>query len=153
MRVMGKLVVYTDEIRDFLKNMHDHYSEQEESIENHMKLLDEASSLLAVEDLTAVNYELDALKDKGNEYVGDKMPDVHDILDTVKPINPYIEAISTINQFIYENDIPTFNQTIRQIQPFNRTTETVDGVSMEDVIQGAGEISGAYDFVPRLWHV
>src|SRR5699024_7052239 len=29
--------------------------------------------------------------------------------------------------------------------PFNRTTETVDGVSMQDVIQGAGEISGAYD--------
>src|SRR5690625_2916049 len=142
---MGKLVVHTDEVRGYLKDMLEHYAEQEESIENHMKLLDEASSLLAAEDLTAVNYELDAIKDKGNEYVGDKMPDVHDILDTVKPINPYIEAISTINQFIYENDIPTFNQTIRQIQPFNRTTETVDGVSMQDVIQGAGEISGAYD--------
>src|SRR5699024_581753 len=66
-------------------------------------------------------------------------------LDKTKHINIYIKAITTINQFIYENDIPSFNQTIRQIQPFNRTTETVDGVSMEDVIQGAGEISGAYD--------
>jgi len=142
---MGKLVVHTDEVRDYLKDMHEHYSEQEESIENHMKLLDEAMTLLAPADLTAVNYELEALKDKGNEFVGDRMPDVHDVLATTKPVNPYIEAISTINQFMSKNDLPTFNQTIRQIQPFNRTTETVDGISMEDVIQGAGEISGAYD--------
>lgn len=54
-----------DEVRGYLKDMLEHYSEQEESIENHMKLLDEASGLLAAENLTAVNYELDDLKDKG----------------------------------------------------------------------------------------
>ncbi|GGB61085.1 hypothetical protein GCM10011409_42950 [Lentibacillus populi] len=142
---MGKLSVHTEEMADYLMRMHRHYEDQEAIIKKHLTILDEAAGLLAPEDLVAIGYEYDALQQKGTTYVNKKMPPLHDMLPAAKPVNPYIEAITTINRLLDKNEIHEFNQRIRHIQPFNRTTETKDGVTMEDLLTGAGEIVGVND--------
>src|SRR5699024_12851444 len=77
--------------------------------------------------------------------VNKKMAFLHDILSPVKLIKPYEEAMSHIRQFMKDHNISEINRMIREIKPVNRTTKTVDGETIEDVIQEAGEITGAYD--------
>ncbi|GGB37194.1 hypothetical protein GCM10011409_13250 [Lentibacillus populi] len=142
---MGKLSVHTEEMADYLMRMHRHYEDQEAIVRRHLTILDEAAGLLAPEDLAAAGYEYDALQQKGTTYVNKKMPPLHDTLPAAKPVNPYIEAVTTINRLLDKNEIHEFNQRIRHIQPFNRTTETKDVVTMEDLLAGAGEIVGVND--------
>src|SRR5699024_9968288 len=53
--------------------------------------------------------------------------------------------MSHIRQFMKDHNISEINRMVREIKPVNRTTKTVDGVTIEDVIQEAGEITGAHD--------
>ncbi|UAC47350.1 hypothetical protein K6959_11595 [Bacillus aquiflavi] len=69
---MGKLIVHTEEIAAYLKKMYRHYEQQAETIESQLAVLREASHLLAPEDLAAVEYEMDAVKQKGNEFISTK---------------------------------------------------------------------------------
>src|SRR5699024_10357508 len=143
--VMGKLTVHTDEIAAYLQSMHEHYEGQEDTIKDHITIFDEIYELLAPQDLNAISNELEDVKEKANDYVNKKMAFLHDILSPVKPIKPYEEAMSHIRQFMKDHNISEINRMVREIKPVNRTTKTVDGVTIEDVIQEAGEITGAHD--------
>ncbi|UAC47150.1 hypothetical protein K6959_10365 [Bacillus aquiflavi] len=142
---MGKLIVHTEEIAAYLKKMYRHYEQQAETIESQLAVLREASHLLAPEDLAAVEYEMDTVKQKGNEFITEKMPSLEQTLSTAKPIDPYLEAISNINAFLSKHNIPEFNQMIRTIQPVNRTTQVSEGITLKGFLQGTGEVIGVND--------
>src|SRR5690625_2697945 len=107
--------------------------------------MEEIKNLLATEDLAALELQISEVNNSGKSFVDKKMPHIDDILPTAKPMDPYKEAIQNIRQFIQDNDLATFNKEIREVQAFNRTTETVDGVKIEDVLEVSGEITGIND--------
>lgn len=142
---MSRLIVHTGEIEFFLTSMHDYYSEQEEIIQEQVKALNEVRGLLAAEDLTVIQSDLENVEDIGSDFTTKKMPPLHSEFPLAKPLNPYHEAISNINQLLKENDIRDFNRRIRDVQPLNRTTAPKDSATWKDVGNFTGEITGYND--------
>ncbi|WP_054950720.1 pre-toxin TG domain-containing protein [Numidum massiliense] len=145
---MGKLVVNTHEITAHLKDIHRHLSDQEETVREHLRIVGQAKATLASEDLSAVDYALTRVEQLGKQYVNEKMPPLHDMLPSARPLEPYQNAVLTINQFMSDHEVTPFIRQIREIHPINVTTEVAgtDGLTVEDVINAAGEITGVNDF-------
>lgn len=125
--------------------MHYYYSEQEEIIQEQVKALNEVRGLLAAEDLTVIQSDLENVEDIGSDFTTKKMPPLHSEFPLAKPLNPYHEAISNINQLLKENDIRDFNRRIRDVQPLNRTTAPKDSATWKDVGNFTCEITGYND--------
>src|SRR5690625_2097937 len=117
-----KLMVHTEDISNYLKEMYALYEEQEDVIKKHMNVMRDIQDYLALEDLAALQFELREVERRGKEFVEEKMQPLHETLIRSKPVEPFTEAIDVIQQFLQENDIPTFTRAIREIQPVNRTT-------------------------------
>lgn len=156
-----KITVHTDEVESYFKKVYKHYENQEETITKHLSFIDDIHDLLALEDLTVLQFELKEVEVKGNEFLHKKMPHVHDVLLRTKPVHPYEEAIFTIQQFIREQNIPERNRAIREIQPFNRTTKvkkaTMDTTATNVNITGLNELyhacGGKNPFTGEKLHV
>src|SRR5690625_3143173 len=106
--------------------MHHYYEMQEEVIKKHVQKMHDIQDLLALEDLAALQIEISEVENRGKEYVNNKMPPIHETLARAKPVHPYKEAISNIQQFIEDNEIAGFNRSIQTIQPYNRTTKAIN---------------------------
>ncbi|RID81929.1 hypothetical protein, partial [Mesobacillus zeae] len=103
---MGKLTIHTDDISSHIRTSYARYTEQEEIIRNHINILQNIRSSIGVEDLSAVEYELSQLEDKGRQFTDNIMPQLHNMPITTKPMGPYNEAVSEIQRFAAANDIP-----------------------------------------------
>ncbi|MEI2358562.1 hypothetical protein [Mesobacillus zeae] len=125
---MGKLTIHTDDISSHIRTSYARYTEQEEIIRNHINILQNIRSSIGVEDLSAVEYELSQLEDKGRQFTDNIMPQLHNMPITTKPMGPYNEAVSEIQRFAAANDIPTFIKEIRRISPFSASIEVPEEV-------------------------
>ncbi len=142
---LGKLKVQTDDIRKYLNRMYAYYEEQEDVIKNHVSIIQDIQDHLAIEDLAAVQFELEEVERRGKVYVDQKMSPLHDILPQTQPIDPYIDAVSTVQQYIQENDLMGINRAIRELQPYNRTTEPKEPMNWEGVAEFGLDIVGVND--------
>ncbi|WP_054949571.1 polymorphic toxin type 24 domain-containing protein [Numidum massiliense] len=146
---MSRLVVRTAPIGDYLREGYNKYSRQGDILAEYLTILKRARKVLAPEDLAVVDYEISTLEKKAAHYIDDIFPQLHQLPIATKPIEPYEEAVSRIQQFVYDHQIPTFITEINKIHPINRTRapEGVgefgeDGLEVE-AVDGEGEVDDA----------
>jgi len=82
---------------------------------------------------------------RGKEFIDQKMPPLYDTLIRSKPVDPYVEAVNRIQQFLQEQDITSITRAVREIQPVNRTTGTIETVTGEGVAESSLDNMGFKD--------
>ncbi|WP_409290619.1 DNA/RNA non-specific endonuclease [Peribacillus sp. SCS-37] len=141
---MSILTVKTDPITQHLQKDYERYCEQEEALSAQLKIAESAPSILAGEDYAAVQSEITALQEIAEKYINKIMPQLHSMPVNVKPMEPYKEAVSDIQEFIAGNQLSTFIEDMRRVQQVTR--EDVEPITTtKEVIDTIGELSGAYD--------
>ncbi|WP_409295978.1 YwqJ-related putative deaminase [Peribacillus sp. SCS-26] len=140
---MSILTVKTDPITQHLQKDYDRYCEQEETLSAQLKIAESAPSILAGEDYAAVQSEITALKEKAEKYINTIMPQLHSLPVNNKPMDPYKEAVSKVQAFIAQHELPAFINNMREVQQVSR--EDVKPVTKDVVLDTIGEISGLYD--------
>ena len=71
---MGKFIVHTSEVETYLQRMHEHYTEQEEIILEHVKALNSIKDILATEDLSVIEEDLESVIEIGKDFTSKRMP-------------------------------------------------------------------------------
>ncbi|WP_051348459.1 pre-toxin TG domain-containing protein [Peribacillus kribbensis] len=141
---MSTLFIKTDGVSRQLDQDYTRYKEQEEILNQYWDIAENTTASLAPEDLGAVELELRVLKEKAKKYVTEIMPQFHSMPINTAPMDPFEDAVSAIQMYISQNQVPAFIQNIRTIHPVNQT-EDVKGITGRDAALMVGEVLGVND--------
>ncbi|WP_155889951.1 hypothetical protein [Peribacillus kribbensis] len=141
---MSTLFIKTDGVSRQLDQDYTRYKEQEEILRQYLHIAESTASSLALEDLGAVELELRVLKIKAEKYIEEIMPQLHSMPIHTAPMDPFEDAVSAIQMYISQNQVPAFIQNIRSIHPVNQTGD-VKGITGRDAALMVGEVLGVND--------